>query len=220
MTGAIRPYSRAAIAQKDLQENMTIHIQGPISGRISVARLAGVAALAAGLATMPAITFSQTCPAPGAQPTATTTTVQDRDQMLCQLHVTLPTLPPRAQDPHAPPGSFPLDPTQPDGNWTDNTVPVGIELVGDSGPITPAVGGDTVQRSDFGLWNGYIDQAGIGPPRSAASIPVTNRSICCARTTAGGFTRRESGGYCAGLRFFTRLRLNFTEFVWMPNFLR
>jgi hypothetical protein len=171
MTGAIRFYSRAAIAQKDLQENMTIHIRGPISGRISVVRLAGAAALAAGLASMPAISFSQTCPAPGAQPTATTTTVQDRDQMLCQLHVTLPTLPPRAQDPHAPPGSFPLNPTQPDGNWTDNTVPVGIELLGDSGPITPAVGGDTVQRSDFGLWNGYIDQAGIGAPNIGGINP-------------------------------------------------
>jgi hypothetical protein len=111
---------------------------------------------------IPTTGFAQTCPAAGTLPSAATTTVQDRDQMLCQLGITLPVIPLRAQDPHAPVGSFPLDPTQPNGNWTDNLVPVGIELQGDSGPITPAIGGDTVQRSDFGLWNGYIDQSGIG----------------------------------------------------------
>ena len=67
--------------------------------------------------------------------------------MLCQLGITQLTIPPRAQNPHASLGSFRVDPTQPDGNWTDNT---------------PPVGGDTVQRSDFGSWNGYIDQSGLG----------------------------------------------------------
>ena len=69
-------------------------------------------------------------------PDGTTTTVQDRDQMLSQLGITFPSLPPKLQDPHAPANSYPSDAANPEGNWTDAS-------------------NHTVQRTDFGLWNNY-----------------------------------------------------------------
>jgi hypothetical protein len=62
----------------------------------------------------------------------------DRDQMLWQLGISLPDLPPRATDPNAPGYSYPSDPDNPEGNWRDNY-------------------GNTIIRSIFGLWNNYDD---------------------------------------------------------------
>jgi hypothetical protein len=75
-------------------------------------------------------------------PTASTTPTDDRLQMLSQLGITRPTLPPRAQDPNRPPNATPVDPTNTEGNWTD--------------PL-----GHTVVRGDFGQWITYDDSAGL-----------------------------------------------------------
>ncbi|MBO0861727.1 MAG: hypothetical protein J2P21_25220 [Chloracidobacterium sp.] len=56
--------------------------------------------------------------------------------MLCQLGITLPTLPPRIQDTNAPPNAFPRDPANTEGNWTDPR-------------------GHTVVRTAFGQWHTY-----------------------------------------------------------------
>ncbi|MDZ7316297.1 MAG: acetylxylan esterase [candidate division KSB1 bacterium] len=63
----------------------------------------------------------------------------DRDQMLQQLGIVLPELPPKLQDPNAPRNARPADPNNPEGNWTDDA-------------------GHTVTRSVFGLWNNYDDR--------------------------------------------------------------
>jgi hypothetical protein len=75
-------------------------------------------------------------------PTAATTTTEDRQQMLWQLGITQPALPPRAQDPNRPPNATPLDPANTEGNWTD--------------PL-----GHTVTRAGFGQWITYDDSAGL-----------------------------------------------------------
>ncbi|HLN20530.1 MAG TPA: BACON domain-containing protein [Bacteroidales bacterium] len=69
------------------------------------------------------------------------TNLMDRDQMLAQLGIELPVLPPKMNDPNAPGGAFPVNPDNPEGNWTD------------SGKV------NTIQRSPFGLWNNYSDRA-------------------------------------------------------------
>ncbi len=69
-------------------------------------------------------------------PDAGTTPAQDHDQMEHQVGITEPVLPPKTQDPNAPPGAHPADPKQPEGNWTDAE-------------------GHTITRSAFGLWNNY-----------------------------------------------------------------
>jgi hypothetical protein len=74
-------------------------------------------------------------------PDATTTTTQDREQMLWQLGVPVPVLPPRATDPNRPPNVVPRDPANPEGNWAD--------------PL-----GHFVTRSGFGQWITYDDDAG------------------------------------------------------------
>ncbi|HVU23849.1 MAG TPA: hypothetical protein VHE13_06960 [Opitutus sp.] len=74
-------------------------------------------------------------------PSADVTNVQDRDQMLWQLGLALPALPPKLEDPNAPPGAKPAKPDQPDGNWLDAS-------------------GNIVTRSTFGLWNNYDDRPG------------------------------------------------------------
>jgi len=69
----------------------------------------------------------------------------DRDQMLWQLGIAFPQLPPKLEDPHAPQNAFPLDASNPEGNWTDST-------------------GHIITRSPFGLWNNYSDfSKGIFP---------------------------------------------------------
>jgi hypothetical protein len=76
------------------------------------------------------------------RPAATTTTTEDREQMLWQLGVAAPALPPRAGDPNRPPNARPVDPANPEGNWTD--------------PL-----GHTVTRAGFGQWITYDSDAGL-----------------------------------------------------------
>jgi hypothetical protein len=109
--------------------------------------LAGVGAGAAGLsiagAAAPAAPASEAAgqqPFPD-RPTANTTTTEDRLQMLWQLGISQPTLPPRAEDANRPPNATPVDASAPEGNWTD--------------PL-----GHTVTRSNFGQWVTYDDSAG------------------------------------------------------------
>ena len=71
------------------------------------------------------------------------TSLMDRDQMLEQLNIELPVLPPKLQDPNAPPNTFPTDPDNPEGNWTDSL----------RNPDAP------ISRSIFGLWNNYSDKS-------------------------------------------------------------
>jgi len=84
---------------------------------------------------------AQVCSLP-ALPDATITTTQDRDHMLCQLGITLPTLPPRASDPNRPVNASPVDPNNTEGNWTDPR-------------------GHVVIRTDFGLWHTYDSDSGV-----------------------------------------------------------
>jgi hypothetical protein len=74
-------------------------------------------------------------------PSADVTRVQDRDQMLWQLGITLPTLPPKREDPNAPPGARPAKADEPEGNWAD-------------------AAGNLITRTSFGLWNNYDDRPG------------------------------------------------------------
>ena len=83
---------------------------------------------------------AQNCNLP-AFPTTTITTTQDRDQMLCQLGITFPILPPRIQDPNRPMNATPRDLANPEGNWTDPR-------------------GHLVTRTAFGLWHTYDSDAG------------------------------------------------------------
>ncbi|MFC1569657.1 alpha/beta hydrolase family protein [bacterium] len=62
----------------------------------------------------------------------------DRDQMIWQLGLSYPSLPPKPNDPNAPQNGFPADSSNPDGNWTD-------------------LSGHVITRSGFGLWNNYDD---------------------------------------------------------------
>ena len=75
-------------------------------------------------------------------PSATTTTNDDRLQMLWQMGITRPTLPLRAADPNRPPNITPQDPTNLEGNWSDSL-------------------GHFVTRGDFGQWITYDDSTGL-----------------------------------------------------------
>src|SRR5215471_5566647 len=66
------------------------------------------------------------------------TSTMDRNQMVWQLGISFPTLPPKLEDPNRPLDAWPVDPANPEGNWTD-------------------AAGNTITRSDFGLWNNYHD---------------------------------------------------------------
>lgn len=68
------------------------------------------------------------------------TAIMDRDQMLYQLGITLPTLPSKLKDPRAPKNSMPADSSKPEGNWKDAY-------------------GHIITRSGWGLWNNYDDRA-------------------------------------------------------------
>jgi hypothetical protein len=103
--------------------------------------LAGLGATAVGLSVTNAEPAAAATPFPP-MPTASTTTTDDRLQMLWQLGITRPTLPPRAQDPNRPPNATPVDPTNTEGNWTD--------------PL-----GHTVVRGDFGQWITYDDSTSV-----------------------------------------------------------
>jgi hypothetical protein len=74
-------------------------------------------------------------------PTGSVTAAQDRDRMLCQLGITFPTLPPRIEDPNRPVNAQPVNPANPEGNWTDPRR-------------------HTVVRTAFGLWHTYDSDAG------------------------------------------------------------
>ncbi len=77
-------------------------------------------------------------------PDSVTSTI-DRDQMLWQLGISFPNLPPKLQDSNAPPSSFPSVSLNPEGNWRDSV-------------------GHFVSRSGFGLWNNYDDSSyGFNP---------------------------------------------------------
>ena len=73
-----------------------------------------------------------------ASPPDDVTRTMDRDQMLWQLGINLPELPPKLEDPKAPKNTFPSDSTIPEGNWTDKA-------------------GHIITRSGHGLWNNYDD---------------------------------------------------------------
>ncbi len=66
------------------------------------------------------------------------TRVMDRDQMIWQLGISFPSLPPKLEDPNAPDNAWPADSSRPEGNWTDAQ-------------------NHTITRSGFGLWNNYDD---------------------------------------------------------------
>ncbi len=108
--------------------------------------LVGMAAVVVGVSAAggnPAVTNAAPHPSPFPPfPTADTTTTQDRQQMLWQLGITQPTLPPRVQDPNRPSNATPVDPNNTEGNWTD--------------PL-----GHTVTRGAFGQWITYDDSAGL-----------------------------------------------------------
>jgi hypothetical protein len=90
-------------------------------------------------------------------PPKNVTNLMDRDQMLAQLGIELPKLPPKPEDPNAPGNAFPVNPANPEGDWTD------------SGRI------NTITRSPFGLWNNYSDRStGLFPgPDSARAGDYT-----------------------------------------------
>ncbi|HEX6471328.1 MAG TPA: cadherin repeat domain-containing protein [Streptosporangiaceae bacterium] len=110
---------------------------GLASGLTSGTRRAAADVAAAGVA--PATARPSPFPA---MPSASTTTNEDRLQMLWQLGMTEPALPPRAEDPNRPPNAVPQDPANPEGNWTD--------------PL-----GHFVTRAAFGQWITYDDSAGL-----------------------------------------------------------
>ncbi len=76
-------------------------------------------------------------------PPGNVTSLMDRDQMLAQLGIELPQLPPKLEDPNAPEYTFPTNPANPQGNWTDSL----------RNPDAP------ISRSIFGLWNNYSDKS-------------------------------------------------------------
>ncbi|HET8843676.1 MAG TPA: hypothetical protein VFN35_19595 [Ktedonobacteraceae bacterium] len=91
----------------------------------------------------PVLARGRTRPSPFPNfPSASTTATDDREQMLWQLGITAPTLPLRAEDPNRPPNAWPLDPNNPEGNWTDSL-------------------GHTVTRAAFGQWITYNDDSGL-----------------------------------------------------------
>lgn len=75
-------------------------------------------------------------------PPANVTAAQDRDQMMRQLGLSFPSLPPKLQDRIAPPLIRPSNPSNPEGNWTDSARRI-------------------ITRTGFGLWTNY-DDAGHG----------------------------------------------------------
>lgn len=88
-------------------------------------------------------------------PPKNVTNLMDRDQMLSQLGIVLPQLPPKLQDPNAPKNTFPANPANPEGNWTDSA----------RNPNAP------YSRSAFGLWNNYSDRSsGLFPGPDSARV--------------------------------------------------
>jgi hypothetical protein len=76
----------------------------------------------------------------------------DRDQMLSQLGIELPGLPPKPEDPNAPVYAFPVNPANPEGNWTDSR----INTI--NGPVWPL--------------NNYSTVCGLFPDRSLQELEI------------------------------------------------
>jgi hypothetical protein len=76
----------------------------------------------------------------------------DHDQMLWQLSIQLPLLPPKMEDQNKPLNAWPADKNNPEGNWTDDAK-------------------HTITRSAFGLWNNYSDKStGFFPGADSAKL--------------------------------------------------
>jgi hypothetical protein len=94
---------------------------------------------------------AQVCVGLPATPTSTVTATQDRDQMMCQLGLTFPSLPVRSgtawpwNDPTAPTNAWPKAIASPEGNWTDAQ-------------------GHTVIRTSWGNWHTYDSETQFEPP--------------------------------------------------------
>jgi (4-O-methyl)-D-glucuronate---lignin esterase len=146
--------------------------------------LAGVGVAAVGL---PAVGVSPAAADPFPDmPTASTTTTEDRLQMLWQLGIARPTLPARAEDPNRPPNIAPQNAADPEGNWTDSL-------------------GHFVTRADFGQWITYDDDTGMaggsaspfgdyGPfsnPRYTDIDLLTTKDGSPVRTAEDWWTRRR-----------------------------
>lgn len=79
-------------------------------------------------------------------PPKNVTFTMDRDQMIGQLGISFPILPPKLQDKNVPKNVWPADSTNPDGNWRDSANHI-------------------VTRTGFGLWNNYDEAlAGVYTP--------------------------------------------------------
>ncbi|MCG6190036.1 BACON domain-containing protein [Maribellus maritimus] len=75
----------------------------------------------------------------------------DFNQMLLQMGITLPELPPRKDDPNLPKGAVPSNPNNPDGSWSYN--------------------GHNLNRSAWGLWDNYDDTSeGFFPGRDSFRV--------------------------------------------------
>lgn len=73
-----------------------------------------------------------------AKPSDEVTATEDRNQMMDQLGIEFPELPPKLEDPNRPANAWPRDADEPDGNWTDADK-------------------NTITRTAFGLWVTYDD---------------------------------------------------------------
>lgn len=74
------------------------------------------------------------------------TRTMDRDQMMWQLGISFPGLPPKMEDPNKPDSTWPASSSNPEGNWTDSER-------------------RTFTRSGHGLWNNYDDdKTGVYTP--------------------------------------------------------
>jgi hypothetical protein len=93
----------------------------------------------ASVLTLPSAARAQDCASLPAVPSATTTATQDRDRMLCIQGLTIPTLPPAAEDPNKPANVIPRG-----TGWTDPR-------------------GHTVVRTAFGQWHTYDTGTAANP---------------------------------------------------------
>ena len=85
-------------------------------------------------------------------PPADVTREMDWAQMLWQMGITLPELPPKLEDPNAPKDAYPQDSTNTNGNWRNEY-------------------GHTITRSAWGLWNNYDDKPiGFFPGKDTARL--------------------------------------------------
>lgn len=100
---------------------------------------------------MPITAWTQDSTFP-AFPPADVTNQMDRDQMLWQLGIELPSLPPRLADPNRPADAKPVNENNTEGNWTNRYK-------------------HTIARSPFGSWNNYSDRAdGFFPGPDSAKL--------------------------------------------------